>query len=196
MVENRTVKKVQDFLGIKMPSHICEWLEDRQIVKGFTQEQIMEAIDFTPPFLKIERMVILGMDDDSIIQSKGISIGKMTQQDTEGHYNNTVFLAYCGRLMGQAASSHLGVLFPDTAPQVVKVDRIRPIRSSGNIIWKPNKEGSIFIIETIIIKKKLQVIIVDSRVSFGDLVFGIANNATIVLTPKESIYTAKELPIN
>lgn len=195
MVEHSTIDEIQGFLNVKLPGHISEEIKTRSIFRQVDQKQIMEAIDFRPPFLRIEKMVILGTDDNSVLKSKAISIGTMTQEDTEGHYNNTVFLAYCGRLMGQAASAHIGLLFPNTAPQVVKVDRIRPIKSQDTSIWKPNREGSIFLIESVIIKSKLQVSVVDSRFSFGDLVFGIANNATIVATPKESIYKAKELPV-
>ena len=186
---------IQDFLGTKLPDHIRENFCDQHIMHKVNQKQIMEAIDFAPPFLRIDKMLIF-KGESNFIGSRSIGTGILTQEDTEGHYNNTIFLAVCGRLMGESASAHIGLLFPNTAPQVVKVDHIKPITSSDQTIWKPNKKGSSFLIETVIVRRKLHVIKVNSRISFGNLVFGIADNATIILTPKESIYTAKELPID
>lgn len=185
--------EIQKFIGIKLPLHLREGLEGRSICIKAGKEQIEGAIDFRPPFLKIEKIIVSQLND-SVVGSCSIGCGTVTMDDMEGHYNNTIFLAFCGRLMGQSASTHLALLFPNTAPQIVKVERIEPILTVDGTLWKPNKDGSVFFVETVALKKKLNVIKVNSRILFGDILFGIAYNATIVLTPKNSIYTAKELP--
>jgi len=191
-LSQEVLSEIQNFLGLPLPVHIQEGLTGHSIIKKADQNMIMDTIDFTPPFLRTEKIMIFGNKDD-FINSRSLGIGRLTLQDTEGHYNNSVFLAFCGRLMGQSASSHLALLYPNTSPQVVKVDHIEPITSTDTI-WKPNKNGSMFFVETDLLKKRLQVTKVNSRISFGGLVFGIADDATIVLSPKDSINSAKELP--
>jgi len=187
------MNEIQEFLGVKLPIHIQNELEGKNVHIKAGQEQIRNTIAFTRPFMKIEKIVIL-KDSDDIVGTYSIGSGRVTMDDMEGHYNNTIFLAFCGRLMGQSASTHLALLFPETAPQIVKVERIKPIINADDNLWKPNKNGSIFLVETDVLRKKAHIIQVDSKISFGELIFGIAYNATIVLMPKDTIRDAKELP--
>ncbi len=53
----------------------------------------MEIIDFTPPFLKIEKIAIFGFDRKNIFQNKSIATGILTIEDVKGHYNDAIFLA-------------------------------------------------------------------------------------------------------
>ncbi len=183
---------IDNFLGTVTPSYIKDNSKEIYLFEKFDHEQIMKTIDFTPPFLKIEKMVVLGFDRKDILNIKGLGTGILTTNDTKGHYNDTIFLAQCGQLMGSAASIYLAILFPSTAPQVIEVDSIRP--SKDKTLWKPSLEGSRFFIETHILKKKMQVVIVNVRITFGEIFMGEVEKLKLILTPKDSIWGAKELP--
>lgn len=183
---------IENFLGTAIPSYIKDNSKQTYLFEKFNPEQIRKVIDFTPPFLKIEKMVVLGFDRQNILNLKGLGTGMLTTNDTKGHYNDTIFLAQCGQLMGSAASIYLAILFPSTAPQVIEVDSIRP--SKDKTLWKPSLKGSRFFIETHILKKKMQVIIVNVRITFGEIFMGEVEKLKLILTPKDSIWGAKELP--
>lgn len=183
---------IEEFFGASLPNYIKELCKNNYILEKFNQQQIMEIIDFSRPFLKIEKMIVLGLDRNDILQNISLATGILTTNDTKGHYNDTIFLAECGRLMGSAASIYLAILFSSTAPQVVEVDHIKP--SKDRTLWKPSSRGSRFFIETRILKKKLQVIIVNVKITFGDIFMGEVEKLKLVLTPKDSIWEAKELP--
>ena len=184
-------KQVGDYLGAVIPDDTKEKIKENYIFEKFDQKQIMKVIDFKPPFLKIEKMVVLAPDGQDLICRWSVGTGILTVDDTKGHYNDTIFLAQCGWLMGSAASIFLAILFPSTSPQVVEVDRIRP--STDRTLWKPSPNGSRFFIETRILKKRLQVVIVNVKITFGDIFMGEVERLKLVLTPKDSIWEAKEL---
>ncbi len=184
-------KQIEDYFGAPIPAYIKEKFRENYIFEKFDQKQIMKVIEFKPPFLKIEKMVVLGFDKQDFLTTRGVGTGILTLNDTKGHYNDTIFLAQCGWLMGSAASIYLAILYPSTAPQVVEVDCIRP--SKNRILWKPSPDGSRFFVETRVLKKKLQVVIVNVRITFGDILMGEVERLKLVLTPKDSIWGAKEL---
>ena len=74
---NGILNEAQDFLGIQLPGHIQEGLKDRSILKKADQNTIMNAIDFTPPFLRIEKILVFG-DKNNFINSRSIGIGTIT----------------------------------------------------------------------------------------------------------------------
>lgn len=185
---------VEKFFGFTFPECIKGICKNNYVFEKFNQEQIMKVIDFTPPFLKIEKMVVLGLDKNDILQKRSLATGVLTTNDTKGHYSNAIHLAQCGQLMASAASIYLAILFPSTAPQVVEVGQIR--LSQDGILWKPSTPtGNYFFIETHIIKKKLQLVVVDAKVFFSGLVICEIDRLKLVLSPKESIWKAKELPV-
>ncbi len=94
--------------------------------------------------------------------------------------------------MGSVTSIYLAILFPSTAPQVIEVDSIRP--SKDKTLWKPSTMGSRFFIETHILKKKMQMIIVNVRITFGEIFMGEVERLKLFLAPKDSIWRTKELP--
>jgi len=190
-----TTHDIQGFLKIKLPEHIKNGLKDSYVSKKLDKRQIMQLIDFTPPFLRIERMVLLG-DEKNILTTRSIGMGVVSAKDTEGHYNNTIFLAMCGWLMASSASVHLASLYPDTAPQVVKADGVMPLHlpADKKELWRPSDEGTVFLVETNIIKKKMQLILTETKISFHNLLYGTIKQLKLVLTPKNSIWTAKRLP--
>lgn len=188
-----TLQDAEDFFGYPLPQVIKENCRGYSVFEMFDQKQIMQVIDFEPPFLMIDKMAILGSDRQDILNIKSVGMGILTTDDTKGHYNDTIFLAKCGQLMGESASVYLAMLFAPIAPQVVEVDSIRP--SDDKTLWKPSAKGSQFFIETQIIKKKLHVVIVNVKITFGEIFMGEVEKLKLVLTPKESIWGAKELPI-
>lgn len=185
-------RHLEDFFGTSVPNYVKENTPETYLFDKFDREEIMKTIDFTLPFLKIEKMAVLGSNRQNIFNLKGLATGILTTNDTKGHYNDTIFLAQCGQLMGSAASIYLAILFPTTAPQVIEVDSIRP--SKDKTLWKPSLKGSRFFIETHILKKKMQVIIVNVRITFGEIFMGEVERLKLILTAKNSIWGAKELP--
>ena len=124
-------------------------------------------------------------------------MGFVSTKDTAGHYNETLFLAMCGYLMASSASVHLAMLFPSTAPQVIEANGVKPLTFSDakeNQLWKPSKQGTPFFVESRILKKKMQLVVMETKVSFGTIMFGTINELKLVLTPKESIRSTKEIP--
>ena len=187
---NDTIAEIEKFLKIKLPAQTRQSIKTETVFKKADQVQIMEAIDFTPPFLQIEKMIILGNGSERE-KTKSIGTGVITQQDTDGHYNKTIYLALCGKLMGMAASVHLGLLYPHTAPQVVEVGRIIPTEKD---IWRPSDKGSIFVVEAQVMRQKLHLVVMEVKISFGEMIMGTVNDLKLILTEKDSIFSAKDLP--
>ncbi|MEW6170353.1 MAG: hypothetical protein AB1472_02170, partial [Candidatus Omnitrophota bacterium] len=125
ILSERNKQQIKDFFKITLPSDIEKDSTGNYLFERFDQKKIMEIIDFTPPFLKIQKIAVLGSNREDIYSIKGIATGILTFEDTNGHYNNAIHLAQCGQLMASAASIYLAILFPSTAPQVVKVDQIK-----------------------------------------------------------------------
>jgi len=156
----------------------------------------MEIIAFSPPFLKTQKQIILAENPKDILHSTSISFGIVTQDDTRGHYNETIFLALCGWLMASSASIHLAAVFPGTAPQVIEASGVKPVTLSakGGKLWKPTIDGTPFYVQTCILRKKMQLVLTQTCISFGDVRFGIIDDLRLVLTPAASILSATEIP--
>jgi len=183
---------VENFFGFALPCRLRETCKDNYISEKFDQKQIMKVIDFIPPFLRIEKMAIFCFGRENILQNQSIATGILTIEDVKGHYNDTIFLAMYGLLMASSASIHLAALFPSTAPQVVEVARIKPSRD--RILWRPVAGGSRFIVETRIIKKKLQMVIAHTRLFSEGVFMGEVSRLKLILAPKEHIWKAKKIP--
>lgn len=187
-----TGEHIEQFFGSTLPVHISSFCKNSFVFEKFNQKQIMEIIDFTPPFLKIEKMAVVGVDRENIFQNKGIATGVLNSEVAKGHYNDTLFLAMYGQLMASAASIYIAILFPSTAPQVIEVDCIKPSRD--RVLWKPVINGSRFFVEICCVKKKLQLAVVDARLFSSKGFMGEVSRLKLVLTPKNSILEAKKLP--
>lgn len=190
------IKQAEDFLGVKLPAHIKDNYNDTEIWKKLDKQQIMGLIDFTPPFLRIDKIIVFNQNKKTPFQSSSLGIGVVTPRDTAGHYNETIFLAMCGWLMASSASVHLAALFPsDEAPQVVEANGVKPLPSmEGKNLWKPARKGTAFFVETAIIKKKMQLVRMRTMITFGNILFGTIEELKLVLTKKEAIWSAKEFP--
>ncbi len=191
-----SLHQIENFFGLVLPNHIKETCRDNYVFEKFDQKQIMGVIDFAPPFLKIQKIVILSPDRRDILQTKSLGMGVVTPKDTAGHYNETIFLAMCGWLMASAASVFLAMLFPTTAPQVVEANGIKPLPLSEEAkgLWKPAPSGTAFFVESTIIKKRLQLIIMKTTISFDNVLYGVIEELKLVLTPKGSIWSARPFP--
>lgn len=187
------LRHVEDFFSLKIPCCFTEDIQGREFFGQLTQKQIMSIIDFSPPFLKIDKMAVFKKNGEDIISSFSLSTGKVSRDDTAGHYNDTIFLAMCGWIMGSSASVHIAALFPDTSPQVVEVDCIRPTKNRE--LWIPSERGSSFFVSAEVIKKRMQVILVNVKIFFGDIFMGEVERLKLILTPKDSIWDAKNLPL-
>lgn len=191
-----SLRQIEIFFGLDLPDHIKESCKDNYVFERFDQKQIMGVIDFAPPFLKIQKIAVLSIDRRSILQTKSLGMGIVTPQDTAGHYNETIFLAMCGWLMASAASVFLAILFPTTAPQVIEANGVRPfpLLEEAKELWKPASSGTTFFVESTIIKKRLQLIIMKTTISFDNILYGVIEELRLVLTPKGSIWSARPLP--
>lgn len=196
LLDRVSLHHIEKFFGFALPEHIKVTCKNNYVFERFDQKQIMGVIDFAPPFLKIQKMAVLSRDRRSILQTKSLGFGIVTPQDTAGHYNETIFLAMCGRLMASAASVFLAILFPTTAPQVVEANGVRPLPllEEAKGLWKPAPSGTTFFVESTIIKKKLQVVIMRTTISFDDILYGVIEELTLALTPKGSIWSARPFP--
>ncbi|MEW6170891.1 MAG: hypothetical protein AB1472_04980, partial [Candidatus Omnitrophota bacterium] len=175
-------KEVEEFFGVTLPEHIKKNYENQQISKRLNQQEIMKIIDFTPPFLKINKIIIFNVDKNQINQTFGLGMGVITSKDTSGHYNETIFLALCGWLMASAVSIHLAVLFPSAAPEVIEAKGVRPIEKD---IWKPPAKGTIFWVETHVIEKRGQSVMMKTRISFDKIPYGVADESKSILIHKQ-----------
>jgi len=187
-----SLPSIEEFFGFYLPECLKRACKKTYLFEKYDQKQLTEIIDFIPPFLRVEKMVVFGPDKKNILQSRSIATGILTLEDVKGHYNDTIFLAMYGLLMASSASVYLATLFPSTAPQVVEVDRIKPSRD--RVLWKPSVGGSRFFVETCIIKKKLQLVLADTRLISGEVFMGEVSRLKLILAPKDHIWEAKKLP--
>ena len=185
-------RQFEDFFPAPAPDFLKDDFQKNYLFERFNQKQIMKIIDFQPPFLRIDRVAVLGSDRQDMLQIRGIAAGTLTLDDTAGHYNNTLFLAMYGLLVASAAQIYLAMLFPATAPQVIKLDWIKPSRD--RILWKPDVKGSRFFIETQIVNKKLQMLVANTRMFSDQYFMGEIKGLKLILTAKDSIQQAKILP--
>lgn len=163
---------------------------------SYSQDQILRSIDFHPPFLKTEKLVIFKeISDYGITNFRSIGMGMVYPNDTKGHYNFTIYLAMCGWLMASTASVHLAIINPKTAPQVVEADKVRPYKGLGDyVVIKPRPQGSTFWVETVITKTKLKFVLTVTNIVFGEVLYGTIEALRFMITPKDSIWRAKEIP--
>ncbi|MDP3042319.1 MAG: PilZ domain-containing protein [Candidatus Omnitrophota bacterium] len=173
--------EIERFFGVTSPEHIKKSYVNQQISKRLNQQEIMKIVDFTPPFLKIDKIMIFNADKNQIDQTFSLGMGIVTSGDTSGHYNETIFLAMCGWLMASAVSIHLAVLFPSTAPEVIEAKGIKPIEKE---MWKPPANGAIFWVETRVIKKTGQLVMLKTKISFDEIPYGVAEESKAILLQK------------
>jgi hypothetical protein len=194
------MKKVQSLVELeiffqkKIPNY-CTF-KDWEFV-CLEQSEIMDIIAFHPPFLKTYKIAVSLQENEGIKNYRSIGIGKITPADTNGHYNNTIFLAMCGWLMASTASIHLAYNFPEYAPQVVEANNVKPLKSLENDgILKPRSDGTTFWVETIIRKKKLGFVLASTNIGFGKVSYGTIQELKFILAGKDSIWGAKEVEEN
>lgn len=194
-IHESNIGKIEDFFGVSLPEHIKGQYKDKQIYKELNKQEIMKIIAFRPPFLRIDKMVVFNNNED-ILQSKGLGMGVITLKDTAGHYNDTIFLAMCGWLMASSASIHLAVFYSQRYdPQVIKASGVRPLLSVENSgIWKPSNENTVFFVESNILKKKMGIILMETNITFGKIIYGTIEELTMFLARKGLIWAAKEIP--
>lgn len=187
---------LQNFLGIRLPTHIRKECRARYLCDKFDQREIMNIIDFKPPFLKVNKIAILGSVNDDVVKKTALGMGVITPADTDGHYNDTIFLALCGWLMASVSSIHLAVLFPSSAPQVIEANHVKPLKlvSQPNAIWKPSSQGTVFLVESHIERRKLQLFVMRTRITLGTIQFGVIEELKLVLTDRKSIFLARDFP--
>ncbi len=196
VLSNISLDGLETFFGSSFPKHLKASFEHYHFFAELDQQQIMRIIDFAPPFLKIHRMVIGAPNPSDPLHSKSLSMGVVTQADTEGHYNRTIFLALCGQLMASSASIHLAHLFPNSAPQVIKANGVKPVTFSDvdGQLWQPSKKGTRFFVESEITRKKMQLVLMKTSISFEGVHYGVIDELRLVLMPASSISFSKELP--
>lgn len=194
--QHGTFNHPEAFFGIPLPDHINDELKGRHVLAKLDQSQLMKILDLSPPFLKIQRIIVTSNDSRDILQSKSLGVGVITQADTKGHYNELLSLALCGQLMASTAAIHLAALFPKTAPQAIEVNGIKPhlsvLKAGG--LWKPSAQGTPFFAESSIVKKKMQLVWVATKISFGKIPYGIIEELKFVLIPGKALSSAAEIP--
>lgn len=175
---------LQDLFGSKLPDSLAVDYSNRKILGTYSLKQIMEIIDFTPPFLKISDMVLFAGKDESLSNSSSIATGIISPRDTKGHYNESIFLSLCGGLMASSASIHLAIIFPETAPEVIEANGVKPIDKN---IWKPAESGTRFWVESVIIKKKMNLVITYPKIYFGALPYAVVDELKLMLLDKKLV---------
>jgi hypothetical protein len=192
MINTQNINKVQNSLQCKLPSELVEKYKDYSSYVHLSRSQIEKLVEFHNPFLRTDNMVIFG---DEIVGSASIGVGTAYPEDMEGHFNKTVYLAFAGRLMPSTSTIHLAYFFPKTAPQAVQGESIRMAKDAfNNGLIQVKKEGTVFYVETVVKKKKMNLVLVETNISFGQAKFGLIENLRFVLTDKESIYQAIVAP--
>jgi hypothetical protein len=190
--EDSNIQNVERFLGHKLPVELREKYKKHSSFVKLNKNDITKTVDFFDPFLRTEKLVIFG---DDIVGSASIGIGTVFIEDLVGHYNNTIYLAFAGRLMPSTATIHLAHFFPNTCPQAVEGKSIRMDKEAMNGgLLQPKKEGTIFYVESIVTKKKLNLVLLETNIMFGQAKFGLIENLKFVLTDKNSIYNAITIP--
>lgn len=61
-------------------------------------------------------------------------------------------------------------------------------------MWKPAPSGTAFFVDSVILKKKLQLVIMKTTIAFDNIIYGVIEELKLMLTPKESIWSAKPVP--
>jgi len=190
-------KRIRDFIEFSLIKDFYikknNFIEDIQAINKYDMGQIQKIIPFKPPFLSIEKIVTFNSAVESNKYAESVGSGIVTKEDTKGHYNDSIYLAMCGKLMGQTASIHSAILFRDYLPQVVEVDTIKPAR--GSKLWKPIEDGNYFFVNSKITKKKLNILIVNVKIFFGDIFIGEVEGLKIALLSKQILNNLKELPL-
>lgn len=193
ILDEITREEVEIFFNSKLPNHIQEELKGHYLYKKAGKKEIMKTIDFGPPFLRIEKIAIFG-NENELLSGYSIGCGCVSSKDTEGHYNKTIYLAMCGWLMATSASIHINFLYPNTAPQVVKADGVMPLHppTEKTGLWQPSERGTKFWVETRILKRKMQLIVAETKITFNILLYGTIRELKLILTNKETIWTAQQ----
>ena len=184
--------KIEKSLQCKLPKDLAVKYENKESFVHLSSKEIEKIVEFYPPFLRTENMVIFG---NEVVGSASIGVGTAFPEDMEGHYNKTIYLAFAGRLMPSTATIHLAYFFPKTAPQAIEGKSIRMDKDAfnGGLI-QLKKGGTKFYVETIVIKKKINLILVETFITFGQARFGLIENLRFILTDKSSIYKAVVVP--
>ena len=191
--EFQTKCDLKKIFGKKLPPHLDMIYADIPC-KCLDQPEMMKIIDFHPPFLRAEKIAIFEEENSGIKNYRSLGMGLIYPADTNGHYNSTIYLAMCGWLMASTASVHLAYNFSEFAPQVVEADKVKPFKSVDGIgSLKPRPQGTTFWVETIIRKSKLKLVLVTTNISFGNFAYGTIEDLKFILTPKDSIWKAKEV---
>ena len=187
-----TCAQVEEFFQTSLPAHIRKTLGNKPIVKMADQQEIMRAIDFTPPFLRIEKMALIEMQETGCL-SYGLGMGKLYPEDTERNYSKPIELVMSGWLMASCSSIHMAFLYSQMAPQVVKADGV-VLMGDIHSLNIPTDRKARFFVETIVIRKKMRLIIAETRIWFRDYLYSIIRELKIFLTEKDSIWHAKTVP--
>ncbi len=194
--QDGTSNRPEVFFGVPLPDYIKDEIRGRHILAELNQSQIMKILSLSPPFLKIQKIIVTSDDSQGILQSKSLGMGMITQADTKGHYNELISLALCGQLMASTAAIHLAALFPKSAPQAIEVNGIKPhlsaLKEGG--LWKPSMQGTTFFAEASIVKKKMQLVWITTKISFGKIPYGIIEELKFVLIPEKALNSAAEIP--
>ena len=192
MTHKENILKIEEFLETKLPLELRNAYSQHTNYFMLDTEAIQKVVDFSHPFLKTDKIIIFGSE---INGSRSIGIGKVFPQDVLGHYNSTIYLALAGRLMPSTATIHLAYFFPETSPQAIEGVSIRMEKNAfNNGLIQPQEKGSTFYVETVVTKKKLNLVIVQTRIIFGQARFGLIENLRFVLAEKHSIYKATLIP--
>ncbi len=191
-------KSIRDFIEFSLLKDFIikknNFIKDINGFDKYDMDQIQKIIPFKPPFLRIEKIATFNFGNNDKKYTESVGMGIVTKEDTKGHYNDSIYLAMCGKLMGQTASIHSAILFRDYLPQVVEVNMIKPARDSK--LWKPIEDGNYFFINSKIIRKKLNVVIVNVKIFFGDIFVGEVEGLKIALLSKHILDDLKELPLS
>ncbi len=182
----------EDFLCCRVPDLLRNRYKDRKIFCKLNFEDIQKTVNFTPPFLRTQRLIIFG---ETFLDSSSIGVGTVWPEDMEGHYNNTIYLAFAGRLMPSTATIHLAHFFPNSSPQAVEGQSIRLDKEALNGgLLQPGKKGSTFYVETKVTKKKLNLVFVETNIMFGQAKFGLIENLKFILTVRHSFNNSIVIP--
>lgn len=182
LTKNRIASEIEKFFTIELPEQISSKLEEKIIDKKLVQKEIMDLTSFHPPFLKIDKIVVLKDKIDDLARYS-LGTGLMTKEDAFGHYNSTVFLAMCTWLMTTSACVHLGLLFPDRSLQDVIFNGVMPLSLplERRGLWQPDEKGTVFFTETNVVSKENNIINVETKIIIEDMPYGVIKQLKIIL---------------
>jgi hypothetical protein len=182
------LENAENFFKCKIPADLGGSLSAGGEFKALDRQAIEKIVDFQSPFLRTDKMIIFG---NECVGSTSIGIGKVYPRDMEGHYNSTVYLAFAGRLMPSTSTIHLAYFYPDTAPQAVEGRSIRlDDKPFNGGLLQAAPEGTTFYVKTVVTRKKLSLVEVETEIMFGAARFGLIEGLKFVLTRKDSIFRA------